>query len=151
MIVRRIVARASAALRVRRARRRLATASSAAALALMFAGVGEAQAQVSGVRSFDGGVGVLFNLVGPGSLYLDSTGTQGYIYSGSASQTFSFRQPNGQAWSGSQGTLGPQLSIGLIQGANQGSAPVVLPGMPRQPGALPQVQSTLLDLYDDIP
>ncbi len=32
-----------------------------------------AEAQtVSGVRSFDGGVGVLFSLTGPGSLYLDN-------------------------------------------------------------------------------
>ena len=31
---------------------------------------------VSGVRSFDGGVGPLFNLTGPGSLYLDGQGTQ---------------------------------------------------------------------------
>lgn len=110
-----------------------------------------ASAQVSGARSFDGGVGPLFNLVGPGSLYLDSTGTQGYIYSSQSFQTYSFRSPAGQAWSGAQGTLGPQLSIGLIQGANQPGAPVVLPGPPRQLAPLVPIQSSLLDLLDDIP
>ncbi len=112
---------------------------------------GEVHAQVSGVRSFDGGVGPLFNLVGPGNLYLDSAGTQGYIYNFGAFETYSFRTPGGQAWSGAQGLLGPQLSIGLIQGANQAGAPVVLPGPPRQvtPGA--RIQSTLIDLLEEIP
>jgi hypothetical protein len=102
---------------------------------------------VSGVRSFDGGVGPLFNLVGPGNLYLDSQGTQGYLYTpGQNFQSYSFRNPTtGQAWSGAVMTLGPQLSIGLIQGANQVGSPVVLPGPPRQTAPLPPIQSTLLD------
>lgn len=102
---------------------------------------------VSGVRSFDGGVGPLFNLAGPGSLYLDGQGTQGYLYQpGGNMQTYSFRNPTtGQAWSGAVMTFGPQLSIGLIQGANQGGSPLVLPGPPRQTSPLPSISSTLLD------
>jgi len=102
---------------------------------------------VSGVRSFDGGVGPLFNLTGPGSLYLDGQGTQGYLYQpGGNMQTYSFRNPTtGQAWSGAVMTFGPQLSIGLIQGANQGGSPLVLPGPPRQTAPLSSVSSTLLD------
>ncbi len=105
---------------------------------------------VSSVRSFDGGVAPLFNLTGPGNLYLDNQGTQGFLYSsGNNFQTFSFRNPTtGQAWSGAVSTLGPQLSIGLIQGANQGASPLVLPGPPRQTVPLPSIQSTILD---DIP
>jgi hypothetical protein len=104
---------------------------------------------VSGVRSFDGGVGPLFNLTGPGNLYLDNQGTQGYIYNFGNFESFSFRNPTtGQAWSGAQGTLGPQLTIGLIQGANQVGAPVVLPSAPRQTPPLLPIQSTILD---DIP
>ncbi len=105
---------------------------------------------VSGVRSFDGGVGPLFNLTGPANLYLDGQGTQGYLYQpGGNMQTYSFRNPTtGQAWSGAVMTFGPQLSIGLIQGANQGGSPLVLPGPPRQTGPLPPISSTLLD---DIP
>ncbi len=111
---------------------------------------GAAQAQsVSGVRSFDGGVGPLFNLTGPGNLYLDNQGTQGYIYNFGNFESFSFRNPaTGQAWTGAQGTLGPQLTIGLIQGANQVGAPVVLPPAPRQTPPLLPIQSTILD---DIP
>lgn len=121
-----------------------------AVAAVMHLGIGsqETEAQsVSGVRSFDGGVGPLFNLVGPGNLYLDSQGTQGYLYTpGQNFQSYSFRNPTtGQAWSGAVMTLGPQLSIGLIQGANQVGSPVVLPGPPRQTSPLPSVQSTLLD------
>ncbi len=102
---------------------------------------------VSGVRSFDGGVGPLFSLVGPGNLYLDGQGTQGYLYKpGGNMQTYSFRNPTtGQAWSGAVMTFGPQLSIGLIQGANQSGSPLVLPGPPRQTGPLPSITSTLLD------
>lgn len=102
---------------------------------------------VSGVRSFDGGVGPLFNLTGPGSLYLDGQGTQGYLYQpGGNMQTYSFRNPTtGQAWSGAVMTFGPQLSIGLIQGANQGGSPLVLPGPPRQTAPLSSISSTLLD------
>lgn len=116
--------------------------------ALHVIGSSDAWAQsVSGVRSFDGGVGPLFNLVGPGNLYLDNQGTQGYLYTpGQNFESFSFRNPTtGQAWSGAVTTFGPQLSIGLIQGANQSGTPIVLPGPPRQTVPLPSVQSTLLD------
>jgi hypothetical protein len=102
---------------------------------------------ISSVRSFDGGVAPLFNLTGPGNLYLDNQGTQGFLYNpGNNFQSFSFRNPTtGQAWSGAVTTLGPQLSIGLIQGANQIGSPLVLPGPPRQTAPLPSIQSTILD------
>lgn len=102
---------------------------------------------ISSVRSFDGGVAPLFNLTGPGNLYLDNQGTQGFLYNpGNNFQTFSFRNPTtGQAWSGAVGTLGPQLSIGLIQGANQIGSPLVLPGPPRQTAPVPSIQSNILD------
>lgn len=102
---------------------------------------------ISSVRSFDGGVAPLFNLTGPGNLYLDNQGTQGFLYSpGNNFQSFSFRNPTtGQAWSGGVTTLGPQLSIGLIQGANQVGSPLVLPGPPRRTPPLPTIQSTILD------
>lgn len=105
---------------------------------------------ISSVRSFDGGVAPLFNLTGPANLYLDNQGTQGFLYSsGNNFQSFSFRNPTtGQAWSGAVTTLGPQLSIGLIQGANQVGSPLVLPGPPRRTPSLPDIQSTILD---DIP
>ena len=102
---------------------------------------------ISSVRSFDGGVAPLFKLPGPGSLYLDNQGTQGFLYNpGNNFQSFSFRNPTtGQAWSGAVMTLGPQLSIGLIQGANQSGSPLVLPGPPRQTAPPPLIQSTILD------
>jgi hypothetical protein len=105
---------------------------------------------ISSVRSFDGGVAPLFRLPGLGSLYLDNQGTQGFLYNpGNNFQSYSFRNPTtGQAWSGAVSTLGPQLSIGLIQGANQTGSPLVLPGPPRQTAPLPSIQSTILD---DIP
>ena len=105
---------------------------------------------ISSVRSFDGGVAPLFNLSGPGNLYLDNQGTQGFMYNpGNNFESFSFRNPTtGQAWSGAVTTLGPQLSIGLIQGANQSGSALVLPGPPRQTAPLPSIQSTILD---DIP
>ena len=105
---------------------------------------------ISRVRSFDGGVAPLVKLPGIGSLYLDNQGTQGFLYNpGNNFQSFSFRNPTtGQAWSGAVTTLGPQLSIGLIQGANQIGSPLVLPGPPRQTAPLPSIQSTILD---DIP
>jgi len=105
---------------------------------------------VSGVRSFDGGIGPLFNFAGSAHLYLDSQGTQGYIYTpGHNVESFSFRNPTtGQAWSGAVTTFGPQLSIGLIQGANQSGSPVVLPGPPRQTAPLPAIQSTI---SEDLP
>ncbi|THJ23109.1 MAG: hypothetical protein CAF44_003650 [Nitrospira sp. CG24D] len=139
------------ALQVRNMSRRLLmgallTAIGTTGVALVESGPALAQS-VSGVRSFDGGVGPLFNLVGPGNLYLDGQGTQGYLYQpGGNMQTYSFRNPTtGQAWSGAVMTFGPQLSIGLIQGANQSGSPLVLPGPPRQTGPLPSISSTLLD------
>jgi hypothetical protein len=105
---------------------------------------------ISSVRSFDGGVAPLVKGPGPGSLYLDNQGTQGFLYNpGNNFQSFSFRNPTtGQAWSGAVTTFGPQLSIGLIQGANQVGSPTVLPGPPRQTAPVPAIQSTILD---DIP
>jgi hypothetical protein len=105
---------------------------------------------ISSVRAFNGGVAPLFNLSGPGNLYLDNQGTQGFMYApGNNFESYSFRNPTtGQAWSGAVTTLGPQLSIGLIQGANQSGSPLVLPGPPRQTAPLPRIQSTILD---DIP
>lgn len=105
---------------------------------------------VSGVRSFDGGVGPLFNLVGPGNLYLDNQGTQGYLYTpGVNFESYNFRNPtSGQAWSGAVMTLGPQLSIGLIQGANQPGTGIILPRPPLQTPPLLPIQSTILE---DIP
>jgi hypothetical protein len=123
-----------------------------AAMLVMFFGMERSACaqSVSGVRGFDGGVAPLFSLVGPGSLYIDNQGTQGFLINpGNNFQSYSFRNPTtGQAWSGAVMTLGPQLSIGLIQGANQAGSPVVLPAPPRQPPPLVDVQSTLLD---DIP
>ena len=108
------------------------------------------QSTVTSVRSFDGGVAPLFKLPGIGSLYIDNQGTQGFLYNpGNNFQSFSFRNPTtGQAWSGAVTTLGPQLSIGLIQGANQVGSPLVLPGPPRQTSPVPSIQSSILD---DIP
>ena len=105
---------------------------------------------ISSVRSFDGGVTPLFNVTGIGNLYIDNQGTQGSMYApGNNFETYSFRNPTtGQAWSGALTTLGPQLSIGLIQGANQSGTGLVLPAPPRQSVTLPSIQSTILD---DIP
>jgi hypothetical protein len=105
---------------------------------------------VSSFRSFDGGVAPLFNLTGPASLYVDRQGTQGFMYTpGLNFESYNFRNPTtGQAWSGSVMTLGPQLSIGLIQGANQPGNAIVLPGPPRVTPPLVDIQSTILD---DIP
>jgi len=101
----------------------------------------------SSVRSFDGGVAPLFTLPGPGSLYIDNQGTQGFLYNpGNNFQSYSFRNPTtGQAWSGAATTLGPQLSIGLIQGTNQAGVSRILPGPPRQTAPLLTIKSTLLD------
>jgi len=102
---------------------------------------------VSGIRAFGGGVAPLFTLVGPGNLYIDAQGTQGYIYNfGNNFQSYNFNDPSsGQAWSGAVMTLGPQLTIGLIQGANQVGSGIILPSPPRQPSTLPPIQSTILD------
>lgn len=101
----------------------------------------------SSVRSFDGGIGNLFRL-GGGSLYVDLQGTQGFLFSPAQSfvQSYNFRNPTtGQAWSGAVMTFGPQLSIGLIQGANQVGSATVLPGPPRQLAPLPPIESGILD------
>ena len=105
---------------------------------------------ISSVRSFDGSVAPLFNLTGPASLYVDRQGTQGFMYTpGLNFESYNFRNPTtGQAWSGAVMTLGPQLSIGLIQGANQPGNATVLPGPPRATPPLVDIQSTILD---DIP
>lgn len=105
---------------------------------------------VSGVRGINGGVGALFNLTGPGSLYLDSQGNQGYMYTQGTFESYNFRnQTSGQAWSGGMMTLGAQLSVGLIQGANQGgSSPTVFPPSPRSLPPLPPIESAILE---DIP
>jgi hypothetical protein len=105
---------------------------------------------ISSVRSFNGGVTPLFSLSGAGNLYIDNQGTQGLMYApGNNFESYSFRNPTtGQAWSGAVTTLGPQLSIGLIQGANQSGSGLVLPGPPRLTAPLPSIQSTILD---DIP
>lgn len=99
--------------------------------------------RIESVRGFDGGVAPMFNLTGPGTLYLDSQGTQGYLYNRDTFQTYTFRTPGGQAWNGAVMTLGPNLTIGLIQGANQAGSGVVLPGPPRQTPPLPVIQSTI--------
>jgi hypothetical protein len=103
---------------------------------------------VSGVRALGGGVGALFSLVGPGNLYIDNNGTQGYMYTQGTFETYNFRNPqSGITWAGAMMTLGPQLSIGLIQGANQaGFSPLVLPPPPRFPPSVPDIESTLLDI-----
>ena len=99
---------------------------------------------VSGVRGISGGVGALFSLVGPGNLYVDNNGNEGYIYGFGNFETYNFRSADGPQWSGGQMTLGPQLTIGLIQGANQSGFPIVLPAAPRQTPPLPDVESSLL-------
>lgn len=121
-------------------------------MAIALAGVEPSAAQtVSGVRGINGGVGALFNLTGPGNLYVDHTGTQGYMYSpGVNFETYNFMIPGGQAWSGAMMTLGPQLTIGLIAGANQGGTPTVFPPFPKTTTLPPRVQSSLLD-PEDIP
>ena len=100
----------------------------------------------SSVRSFAGGVSPLFKFAG-GTLYIDNQGTQGFLYTPALNfQSFNFRNPTtGQAWSGAVMTFGPQLSIGLIQGANQVGSPTVLPGPPRETAPLPPIESGLLD------
>jgi len=105
---------------------------------------------ISSVRAFDGSVAPLFNLTGPASLYVDRQGTQGFLYTpGLNFESYNFRNPTtGQAWSGAVTTLGPQLSIGLIQGANQPGNAIVLPAPPRATPPLEDIQSTIID---DIP
>jgi hypothetical protein len=116
---------------------------------------------VSGVRGLNGGVGALHNLPGPdGSLYLDGQGSTGYIYNAGTFESYNFQIPYGPSWMGSMMTMGPQLSIGLISGANQSSfsrstgttalvsAPTVIPPPPRSLPPLPPIESSILE---DIP
>ncbi len=119
-------------------------------LTILIVAASAAAQSVSGVRGFNGGVAPLFNLVGPGNLYVDTQGSQGYIYNfGNNFESYNFRNPaTGQAWTGAVMTLGPQLSVGLIQGANQVGSPVVFPPVPREAGPLLPIQSGLLE---DIP
>jgi hypothetical protein len=100
------------------------------------------------VRSFAGGVSPMFKF-GGGSLYTDNQGTQGFLYTpGQNFQSYNFRNPTtGQAWSGAVLTFGPQLSIGLIQGANQTGSPTVLPPPPRQTDELPPIESGLFEPF----
>ena len=110
---------------------------------------------VSGVRGFSGGTAALFSLTGPGNLYVDSQGNQGYMYNfGNNFESFNFRLANGQANIGGMMTLGPQLSVGLIQGANQVGSPTVFPSLPRLVAPLPPIRSSILDEFQpliDIP
>jgi hypothetical protein len=104
---------------------------------------------VSGVRGINGGVGNLFNLVGAnGNLYADNNGTQGFIYTFGNFETYNFRSAAGPHWSGGQMTLGPQLSVGLIQGVNQGASPIIFPSPPRDLPPLPDVESSQLSPSD---
>jgi hypothetical protein len=100
-------------------------------------------------QSLAGGVSPQFKF-GGGTLYIDNQGTQGFLYTpGQHFQSYNFRNPTtGQAWSGAVMTFGPQLSIGLIQGANQVGPATVLPGPPRQSSPLPPIES---GIFDEIP
>lgn len=116
-------------------------------------GDGSAWAQnlpgASSGRSLAGGVAQQFKF-GGGTLYIDNQGTQGFLYTpGQNFESYSFRNPTtGQAWSGAVMTFGPQLSIGLIQGANQTGTATVLPGPPRQTAPLPPIES---GIFGEIP
>jgi len=126
-----------------------------AVVALMACGEPAWAQTVSGVRGFSGGVGALFNLTGPGNLYVDSQGNQGFMYNfGNNFESFNFRLASGQANIGGLMTLGPQLTIGLIQGANQTGSPTIFPPVPRLVAPLPPIQSSILDEFQpliDIP
>lgn len=102
-----------------------------------------------------GSPGNLFSLTGPANLYVDSRGTVGYIFNLGTFETFNFRSPStGQAWMGGQMTLGPQLSIGLVQGSNQAGSPLVFPSAPRTVSPLPPIQSSIIEEFQpliDIP
>lgn len=102
---------------------------------------------VSGVRGMDGGIAPFFELVGLGRYYIDNQGTQGWTYNRDFFQSYSFNTPGGQSWSGALTTLGPNLTIGLIQGANQSGSGVRFPAAPRQTPALPLIQSTIQSMF----
>lgn len=91
----------------------------------------------------DGGIAPFFELVGLGRFYIDAQGTQGWTYNRDFFQSYSFSTPGGQSWSGGLMTLGPNLTIGLIQGANQSGSGVRFPSPPRQTTSLPLIQSTI--------
>ena len=114
--------------------------------------------EMQGVKGMNGGVGVLHDLPGflGSKLYLDSQGSQGYMYSAGTFESYNFRTPNGPAWSGGMMTLGPRGTVGLISGANQGSfststgtirlsgSPTVIPSTPRDLPPVPEIQSSIL-------
>ncbi|OGW67605.1 MAG: hypothetical protein A3A88_09590 [Nitrospirae bacterium RIFCSPLOWO2_01_FULL_62_17] len=139
---------------IRSAVRRLGQALLLAAAVVALDDPARAQS-VSGVRGFSGGTAALFSLTGPGNLYVDSQGGQGYMYNfGNNFESFNFRLVNGQAYSGGMMTLGPQLTIGLIQGANQVGSPTIFPPAPRLVAPLPSIQSSIFDDFQpliDIP
>lgn len=131
-------------------------------VALVLVAQGPAWGQaVSGVRGINGGVGALNNLVGPGgNMYVDSQGTQGWMYTFGTFESYNFRNmATGQTWIGSMMTLGPQQTVGLISGANQAffssstgtvqlsTSPTVIPQPPREPPPLPSIESS----FDEIP
>ena len=124
-------------------------------LGLAFADEAAWAQSASGVRGLSGGVGTLFSLTGPGNLYADSQSNQGYMYNfGNNFESFNFRLANGQAYSGGMMTLGPQLGVGLIQGANQSGSPIVFPRAPQLTAPLPPLQSSILQEFQpliDIP
>ena len=126
-----------------------------ALVALMACGEPAWAQSVSGVRGFSGGTGALFSLTGPANLYVDHQGNQGYIYNfGNNFESFNFRLASGQANIGGMMTLGPQLTVGLIQGANQVGSSLVFPPVPRLTAPLPLIQSSILDDFEpliDIP
>lgn len=120
-----------------------------------FTDMGASAQSLSGAssgQSLAGGVSPQFKF-GGGTLYIDNQGTQGFLYTpGQHFESYSFRNPTtGQAWSGAVMTFGPQLSIGLIQGANQLGNATVLPGPPRQTTPLPPIESTVFDDSNPIP
>ncbi|MGE0644152.1 MAG: hypothetical protein AB7P24_10810 [Nitrospira sp.] len=122
------------------------------ALFLQTPAMAQSLSGASSGQSLAGGVSPQFKF-GGGTLYIDNQGTQGFLYTpGQNFQSYSFRNPTtGQAWSGAVMTLGPQLSIGLIQGANQVGTATVLPGPPRQTSPLPPIESGLFDEPDVLP
>lgn len=91
---------------------------------------------------------------------MDGQGATGYIYNAGTFESYAFQIPYGPSWIGGMMTMGPQLSIGLISGANQSSfsrstgttalvsAPTVIPPPPRSLPPLLPIQSTILE---DIP
>jgi hypothetical protein len=69
------------------------------------------------------------------------------MYTFNTFESYNFRNPvTGQAWSGAVMTLGPQLSIGVIQGANQVGTPVILIPPPRELPPPPEIESTVLEI-----